>query len=141
MQASGECRTATSLPLRSALDLGFFISISGIVTFKNAENVREVARQVPADRLLIETDSPFLAPVPSGVNNEPAFVAHTAAFLAELRQLDVEVLCEQTGENFIRLFGAVGHYPLHVRLKKSRSYRTGMKRGFLAWVLGAGVGH
>ena len=79
------------------------------MTFKNAENVREVARQVPADRLLIETDSPFLAPVPRrGKINEPAFVAHTAAF-AELRKLDVEVLCEQTGENFVSAcLGAVG---------------------------------
>ena len=100
------CFTESWSMAKQALDLGFFISISGIVTFKNAENVREVARQVPADRLLIETDSPFLAPVPQrGKTNEPAFVAHTAAFLAELRQEDVEVLCEQTGENFMRLFG------------------------------------
>ena len=100
------CFTESWSLAKHALDLGFFISISGIVTFKNAGNVREVARQVPADRLLIETDSPFLAPVPKrGKINEPAFVAHTAAFLAELRKLDVEVLCEQTGENFVRLFG------------------------------------
>ena len=77
------CFTESWSLAKQALDLGFFISISGIVTFKNAENVREVARQVPADRLLIETDSPFLAPVPKrGKTNEPAFVAHTAAFLA-----------------------------------------------------------
>lgn len=91
---------------KQALDMGFFISISGIVTFKNADNVREVAAQVPADRLLIETDAPFLAPVPKrGKTNEPAFVAHTAAFLAELRGVDVADLCEQTGQNFVQLFG------------------------------------
>ena len=90
---------------KRALDLGFFISISGIVTFKNAENVREVARQVPADRLLIETD--LLHRYLSGKTNEPAFVAHTAAFLAELRQLDVEVLCEQTGRILSACLGAV----------------------------------
>jgi TatD DNase family protein len=100
------CFTESWLMAKQALDMGFFISISGIVTFKNADNVREVAAQVPANRLLIETDAPFLAPVPKrGKTNEPAFVAHTAAFLAELRGVDVAVLCEQTGQNFVQLFG------------------------------------
>ena len=100
------CFTESWSMAKQALDMGFFISISGIVTFKNADNVREVAAQVPADRLLIETDAPFLAPVPKrGKTNEPAFVAHTAAFLAELRGVDVADLCEQTGQNFVQLFG------------------------------------
>ena len=93
-------------PWPNRLDLGFYISISGIVTFKNADNVRDVASRVPSDRLLVETDAPWLAPVPKrGKTNEPAFVAHTAAFLAELRQTSVQSLCQQTSDNFIRLFG------------------------------------
>jgi TatD DNase family protein len=100
------CFTESWSMAKQALDMGYFISISGIVTFKNADNVREVAAQVPADRLLIETDAPFLAPVPKrGKTNEPAFVTYTAAFLAELRGVDVADLCEQTGQNFVQLFG------------------------------------
>jgi len=88
-----------------ALDLGWYVSISGIVTFRNAANVREVAARVPADRLLVETDSPFLAPVPHrGKTNEPAFVTHTAQFLATLRGQSFEALAEQTTANFHRLF-------------------------------------
>ena len=80
-----------------ALSMGYYISISGIVTFANAENVREVARQVPADRLLIETDAPWLAPVPyRGKENEPAFVAETAKFLARLRDEHVDELAVRT---------------------------------------------
>jgi TatD DNase family protein len=91
---------------KQALDQGFYVSISGIVTFKNAANVRDVAAKVPADRLLIETDSPWLAPVPKrGKTNEPAYVAHTAEFLAELRQTPVEKLRQETADNFVRLFG------------------------------------
>ena len=100
------CFTESWSMARQALDLGFYISISGIVTFKNADNVRDVATRVPADRLLVETDAPWLAPVPKrGKTNEPAFVAHTAAFLAELRHISTEELCQQTTDNFIRLFG------------------------------------
>ena len=100
------CFTESWAMAKQALDLGFYISISGIVTFKNADNVRDVARQVPADRLLVETDAPWLAPVPKrGKTNEPAFVTHTAAFLAELRQTSTENLCSQTSDNFVRLFG------------------------------------
>jgi len=90
---------------KKALDLGWYVSISGIVTFKNGDDVRAVARRIPADRLLIETDCPWLAPVPHrGKRNEPAYVADTAAFLAALRGVDVETLARQTTENFARLF-------------------------------------
>jgi len=90
---------------KAALDLGFYVSISGIVTFKNADTVREVARNVPNDRLLVETDAPYLAPVPHrGHTNEPAFVADTARFLAELRGVDLETLAQQTTDNFFELF-------------------------------------
>jgi TatD DNase family protein len=96
----------------AALDLGYYVSISGIVTFKNAENVREVARRLPEDRLLIETDSPWLAPVPHrGRPNEPAYVADTAAFLARLRGVSLEALAESTTRNFRRLFPRIGPVP------------------------------
>lgn len=89
-----------------AMDLGFYISFSGIVTFKNAAELREVARRVPDDRLLIETDSPYLAPVPHrGKPNEPRYVAHVAALLAELRGTDPEGIASLTRGNFARLFG------------------------------------
>lgn len=90
---------------RQALDLGFYISFSGIVTFRSADALRDVARQVPLDRLLVETDAPYLAPVPHrGQTNEPAFVRHTARALAELRSEDFEVIAEATTRNFFRLF-------------------------------------
>lgn len=90
---------------RRALDIGFYISFSGIVTFKNAARLRDVARQVPMDRILIETDSPYLAPVPfRGKPNEPAYVRHVAEQLAELRGLTLEEIGERTTENFRRLF-------------------------------------
>ncbi|MBU6252943.1 MAG: TatD family hydrolase [Alphaproteobacteria bacterium] len=88
-----------------ALELGFFISISGIVTFKSAADLQATAAQIPADRLLIETDSPFLAPVPHrGKSCEPAYVADTARFLADLRGVSVETLAHQTRDNFFHLF-------------------------------------
>ena len=88
-----------------ALDLGFYISISGIVTFKSARDLQETAAQLPLDRLLIETDAPFLAPVPHrGKTGEPAYVADTAAFLANLRGEEVEKLQQVTARNFHRLF-------------------------------------
>lgn len=91
---------------RAALDLGFYISFSGIVSFANAQELREVAVKVPADRLLIETDSPWLAPVPyRGKTNQPAYVVDVARVVAELRGMAVEALGEQTSENFRRLFG------------------------------------
>lgn len=90
---------------RQLLDRGFMISISGIVTFRAAENVREAARYAPDDRLLVETDSPFLAPVPMrGSENEPAFVAHTVRFLAEQRQTAPEKLATLTTANAERIF-------------------------------------
>ena len=88
-----------------ALALGFFISLSGILTFKNAEDLRAIARDIPLDRLLIETDAPYLAPVPlRGKRNEPAFIVHTAARLAEIKGVSVEELGRVTRENFFRLF-------------------------------------
>lgn len=99
------CFTETWEVAERALDLGLYISISGIVTFKNAQALRDVAVRIPSDRLLIETDSPFLAPVPHrGKTNEPAFVADVARFLAQLRGVSVEILAEQTSDNFTRLF-------------------------------------
>lgn len=90
---------------KRALDLDFYISFSGIVTFKNAESLREVAMKVPLDRMLIETDSPYLAPVPyRGKPNEPAYVLHVAEKMAELRNLALEEVAEITTNNFNRLF-------------------------------------
>ena len=89
----------------TALELGFMISFAGNVTFKKAENLREVARTVPPERLLVETDCPYLAPVPlRGRRNEPAFVVETARFLADLRGVEPEELGRVTSENFARLF-------------------------------------
>ncbi|MCF2514213.1 TatD family hydrolase [Sphingomonas sp. G124] len=100
------CFTGTADLARTALGLGFYISISGIVTFKNAKDLQEVAKAIPQDRLLVETDSPFLAPVPHrGQTCEPAFVADTAAFLAELRDEPLDELAEATTANFFKLFG------------------------------------
>lgn len=99
------CFTASQDFAEKALALGLYISISGIVTFKNAKDLQASARIVPEDRLLIETDSPFLAPVPHrGRPCEPAFVADTARFLASLRGVSVETLAAQTRANFFRLF-------------------------------------
>jgi TatD DNase family protein len=89
-----------------AMDLGFYISFSGIVTFKNAVELKEVARQVPAERLLVETDSPYLAPVPKrGKPNQPAYVRYVAEYLAELRQEPFAELAASTTRNFHTLFG------------------------------------
>jgi TatD DNase family protein len=89
-----------------ALALGHYISFSGIVTFKNATELREIARDVPLDRILVETDAPYLAPVPKrGKRNEPAFVVHTAALVAELKSIAPEALADATTTNFFRLFG------------------------------------
>ncbi len=88
-----------------ALAIGFYVSFSGIVTFKSAANVQDVARRVPLDRLLVETDAPYLAPVPKrGKRNEPAYVSHTARHVAELRGIAYEELMEASTENFFRLF-------------------------------------
>lgn len=90
---------------KQALDLGFYISFSGIVSFKNAKEVQEVAQKVPLDRMLIETDCPYLAPEPfRGKKNEPAYVKHVAEAVARLRGISVEEVAECTTENFFRLF-------------------------------------
>lgn len=94
---------------KKLLDLGYCVSMSGIVTFRAADNVRETARVIPFDRLLIETDTPYLAPVPKrGQPNEPAFVVHTAKFLAEFYGTDLGELVETTTANALRLFGGKG---------------------------------
>jgi TatD DNase family protein len=100
------CFTETLDVARGALDLGFHISFSGIVTFKNAVELKEVARAVPLERMLIETDSPYLAPVPHrGKRNEPAYVPHVAQEIARLRDIDVAEVAAATSANFFNLFG------------------------------------
>jgi len=100
------CFTSSAQLAQFALSLGFLISFSGIVTFPNARELMEIALAVPSDRLLVETDCPYLAPVPHrGKRNEPAFVAETAKFLAVARGVSLEQLGAETSENFTRLFG------------------------------------
>ncbi len=107
------CFTASQAFADAALDLGFYISLSGIVTFKNARDLQATARSLPGERLLIETDSPFLAPVPHrGKPCEPAFVADTARFLAELRGEAVDDLARTTRDNFFALFNRAVPYPV-----------------------------
>jgi len=92
---------------KQALDIGFYISFSGIVTFKSAKDVQEVAKKAPLDRILVETDAPYLAPVPHrGKMNEPAFVRHTAEFVAKARAIPLEELAEATTSNFFTLFSS-----------------------------------
>jgi len=99
------CFTESWDVARGALDLGFHISMSGIVTFRNAQQIKDVARRVPLDRLLIETDSPYLAPVPfRGKRNQPAYVPHVAAEIAKLRELPIEEVAAATTANFFKLF-------------------------------------
>lgn len=106
------CFTASGAFADAAMELGFYISISGIVTFKSAKDLQETAARLPLDRLLVETDSPFLAPVPHrGKPCEPAFVADTARFLADLRGESIEHLAEATSANFLRLFAKVEGRP------------------------------
>ena len=102
------CFTEDVNTAKLALDLGFYISFSGIVTFKNATAIQEAARYVPLDRLLVETDSPYLAPVPKrGKPNEPAYVRHTAAFIAQLRGDSLENIAQATTANCLRLFNKI----------------------------------
>lgn len=99
------CFTETEAVARAALDLGFYISFSGILTFKNAQALRDVAAFVPMDRMLIETDSPYLAPVPyRGKTNNPSYVPYVARQIADLRGLPLEAVAESTSANFDRLF-------------------------------------
>ena len=101
------CFTESWEMAEHALDLGYYISMSGIVSFPKATNVHEVCRKIPKDRLLIETDAPWLAPVPyRGKTNEPAFVSHVAEAVGQLRGEPAEAIAEQTTENFYRLFQA-----------------------------------
>ncbi|MBU1361627.1 MAG: TatD family hydrolase, partial [Gammaproteobacteria bacterium] len=99
------CFTETAEVARAALDLGFHISFSGILTFKKAQDLRDVAAFVPLDRMLIETDSPYLAPVPyRGKTNNPSYVPFVAKQIAELRGLAVETVAQATSDNFSALF-------------------------------------
>jgi TatD DNase family protein len=92
---------------KKALDLGFYISFSGIVTFNSAVELKDIAKKVPLDRILLETDAPYLAPVPMrGKPNQPAFVAHTAQYVADLRGLELNELAEKTTNNFFKLFSS-----------------------------------
>ncbi len=100
------CFTENWEMAKQAMDLGFYISFSGIVTFKNAMDLQEVAKKVPLDRLLIETDSPYLAPIPHrGKINQPAYVKFVAEFLANLKEVSIETLAKQTTENYYQVFG------------------------------------
>ena len=100
------CFTETWEVAAAALDLGFHISFSGIVTFKNAQAIKDVARRVPLDRMLIETDSPYLAPVPfRGKTNQPAYVRYVAEEIARLREIAIEDVAAATSKNYFRLFG------------------------------------
>ena len=102
------CFTASRELADHAVALGHYISFSGILTFKNARDIQETAKALPLDRILVETDAPYLAPMPNrGKRNEPAFVAHTAAFLAKLRGETPERIADVTTENFFRLFRKV----------------------------------
>src|SRR5437868_9996690 len=99
------CFGGTPSMAEALMELGFLISFAGNVTFKKADELREAARRVPLDRLLVETDCPFLTPVPlRGKRNEPAYVEHTARFLAELYDISFEQLAGQTTRNFLDLF-------------------------------------
>lgn len=103
------CFTEDRETAEKLLDMGFYISFSGIVTFRNAETIREAARYVPLDRILLETDSPYLAPVPyRGKENQPAYTRDVAEYMAVLKGVSIEQLAETTTENFSRLF----HVPL-----------------------------
>jgi TatD DNase family protein len=99
------CFTGTRWLAEQALDLGFNISISGVVTFKSADDLRETVKMLPLDRIHVETDAPFLAPIPMrGKKNTPAYVVHTAKFVAELKGVTLEELCEQTRKNALAMF-------------------------------------
>ncbi|MCI0599112.1 MAG: TatD family hydrolase, partial [Beijerinckiaceae bacterium] len=99
------CFTGSAMLAEAALSLGFYISFSGVLTFKNSGGLREIARSVPLDRLLVETDAPFLAPVPyRGRRNEPAFVAATAQMLAEVKGITPLSIAAETSANALRLF-------------------------------------
>jgi TatD DNase family protein len=113
-QAGGvlHCFTETWDMARAAMDLGFYISFSGIVTFKNAVQIKEVAKKMPADRMLVETDAPYLAPVPKrGKANRPAYVHYVAEYIAELRAEPFTQIARTTTQNFYRLFSQANRFP------------------------------
>jgi TatD DNase family protein len=102
------CFTEDWAMAQSAMEMNFYVSFSGIVTFKNAQDLKEVARRMPAERLLVETDSPYLAPVPKrGKSNQPAYVRYVAEYIAELRGETIESVAKVTTDNFYRLFSSV----------------------------------
>jgi TatD DNase family protein len=104
------CFTGTPEMAQKVLDLGFYISISGIVTFKNAHTLREIVKNIPLERMLIETDAPYLTPVPvRGKSNEPAYLCYIADFIANLREVPHKLLADQTTENFLKIIG--GKHP------------------------------
>ena len=123
------CFTETWEEARAALDLGFYISFSGIVTFKNAVELKEVAKQVPLDRLLIETDSPYLAPVPyRGKRNQPAYVPQVAAEIARLRDSPLEAIAAASTANFFRLFRIDAKSSEPIEQGSDRAPRVGASR-------------
>ena len=102
------CFSSARSLAETGIDLGFYVSFSGILTFKKSDELREIARDLPLDRLLVETDAPYLAPMPfRGKRNEPAYVRHTAEVLAEVRGLSYDEIAAQTCDNFFRLFNTV----------------------------------
>lgn len=99
------CFTGSSYMAKEILDMGFYISISGIVTFKNATNLQNIVKNLPLDKLLVETDAPYLAPIPHrGKRNEPAYVKHTAEFIAKLKNISYDEVAKATTDNFFKLF-------------------------------------
>jgi TatD DNase family protein len=104
------CYTGGPELARRAVELGLYISFTGILTFNKSEDLRAIAKSLPADRILIETDAPYLAPAPyRGKRNEPAYVVETARMLAQTRGVSLDEVARQTSENFFRLFGKVPH--------------------------------
>ena len=102
------CFTESLEVAKAAIEMGFYISFSGIVTFKSAKDLQAVALEVPLERMLIETDSPYLAPVPQrGKMNEPGFVAHVGEYIAKLKGIPLEQVAQQTTDNFFKLFNVV----------------------------------
>ena len=102
------CFTSSKNLAKKVLDLGFYISISGIVTFKNAIDLQEIVKWLPLDRILIETDSPYLSPIPfRGKRNEPAFVKNVAEFISKLKNIDYDQIQEATSKNFMTLFSKI----------------------------------
>ena len=102
------CFTESMDVARAAMDLGFYISFSGIVTFKNAKTIKDVATQVPLNQMLVETDSPYLAPVPyRGKTNQPGYVKHVAEEVARLKGVGFDQVCKETTKNFFKLFNIV----------------------------------